>query len=183
MDPHLGMRRDKRGSSQVVAGPSVFLLSGDKYAGELFEFHQRCQGPFQGSRGKVGILSRPHLGKGPHLLLRGESPGFSQTVGGNLVFPSIYDRHQGPTRVASGKCSLHTSCKEPLMIPIYSVLGPMSSSGAEALTSGFLSSADMDLGVPIDFQQGSQASSHLETCRSAFLLRCNSRVRFLVELT
>ena len=47
--------------------------------------------------------------------------------------------------------------------------GPKSSSGAEAGTSGFLSSADMDLRVPMEFPQGSQASSHVETCKSALL--------------
>ena len=41
--------------------------------------------------------------------------------------------------------------------------GPRSSSGAEASTSGFLSSADMDLGVPIEFEQASQPSSRVET--------------------
>ena len=37
--------------------------------------------------------------------------------------------------------------------------GPRSSSRVEVGTSGFLSSADLDLRVPIEFQQGSQASS------------------------
>ena len=42
--------------------------------------------------------------------------------------------------------------------------GPRSSSGVEARTSGFLSSADMDLGVPpMELKQGSQALSHVET--------------------
>ena len=56
---------------------------------------------------------------------------------------------QGPARVASGKSSLHASCEGPLKIPLQSVPGLKSSSEAEAGTSGFLSSADMDLGVPI----------------------------------
>ena len=38
--------KEKRGSSKVVAGPSVFLSSGDGYVGELLELHQGCQGPF-----------------------------------------------------------------------------------------------------------------------------------------
>ena len=44
-------------------------------------------------------------------------------------------------------------------------------SGVEAGTSGFLSSADMDLGVPLEFPEGSQASSNVET-----------QVRFPLEL-
>ena len=58
-----------------------------------------------------------------------------------------------------------------------------SSSGVEARTSGLLSSADMDLGFPMEFQQWSQASSHVETCRYTFLLSCSSSVRLPVELT
>ena len=71
---------------------------------------------------------------------------------------------QGPTRVASGKSSLHACCEGPLGIPLQSVLGPRSSSGVESRTSGFLSSTDMDLWVPMEFPQGSQASSREETC-------------------
>ena len=61
--------------------------------------------------------------------------------------------------MASGKVSLHASCKGPLGIPLQSVLGPKSSSVAEAGPLGFLSSADMDLGAPLESSQGSQASS------------------------
>ena len=39
---------------------------------------------------------------------------------------------QGPTRMASGKASLHASCDGPLGIPLQSVPGPMFLSGAEA---------------------------------------------------
>ena len=40
----------------------------------------------------VGFLLRCRSGKGPHLSLRGESPGFSLVVAGNLGFLSSYDR-------------------------------------------------------------------------------------------
>ena len=69
----------------------MFLSTGDGYVGELLELHQGCQGLFQGSRGKVGFLSRCHCRKGPHLMLRGESPGFSRVEAGNLGFLSSYD--------------------------------------------------------------------------------------------
>ena len=91
MDPYLEMRRENRGSAWVVAGPSVFLSSGDGYVGELLELPQGCQRPFRGSRGKVGFLSRHCSGKGPHLALRGESPDFSRVEVGNLGFLSSYD--------------------------------------------------------------------------------------------
>ena len=37
----------------MLAGPSVFLSSGDGYFGQLLELLQRCEGPFRGSREKV----------------------------------------------------------------------------------------------------------------------------------
>ena len=42
--------------------------------------------------------------------------------------------HQGPTHVSPGKASLHASCEGSLGIPLQSVPGPMSSSGAESGT-------------------------------------------------
>ena len=80
------------------------------------------------------------------------------------------------------KSSVHASCEGPVRIPLQSGPGPRSSSGAEASTSGFLSSADMDHGIPTEFQQGSQASSRVETWKFAFLSTCNS-VKLPVELT
>ena len=74
-----------------------------------------------------------------------------------------------PPCVASGMSSLHVSHELPLGIPLKSVLGPRSSSGAEATNSGFLSSADKNLRVPTEFPQGSQALSHVVTGKSAFL--------------
>ena len=49
-------------------------------------------------------------------------------------------------------------------------------------SSGFLSSSDMDLGVPMEIQQGSQASSHVEAWNKAFLLSCKRGVKPHVEL-
>ena len=65
--------------------------------------------------------------------------------------------------MASGKACLQASCEGPLGIPLQSVLGPKISSGDEAGTRGFLSSVDMDLWVPLQSPQGSQASSQVET--------------------
>ena len=73
-----------------------------------------------------------------------------------LLFPW---ESPGSMRVARG----------PLGIPLLLLPWPRSSSGVEAGTSGFFSSADMELAVPLEFTQGSQVSSHVETCRSAFL--------------
>ena len=68
----------------------MFLSSGDGYLGNFL--HQGYQGHFRDARGKVRYLSRSCSGKGPHLVLKGESPGFSQVAEGNLGFLSSYDR-------------------------------------------------------------------------------------------
>ena len=54
---------------------------------------------------------------------------------------------------------------------------------AEATTLGFLSRADKDLGVPMDFPQGSLSSSPVETCKYTFLLSCNNSGKLPVLLT
>ena len=80
------------GLSGVEAEPEVLLSSGGGYFGEILELNQGCQGPFRGSRGKAGFLSRHCRGKGPHLAMRGESPAFSIVAAGKMVFLSSYDR-------------------------------------------------------------------------------------------
>ena len=145
-------------------GNSVFLSTGDGYVGELLELHQGCQGLFQGSRGKVGFLSRCHCRKGPHLMLRGESPGFSRVAARNFGFLSSNDG----------------DLRDPLVLPQESPVSMRVVKGFSGFFSSwcrgrgphleftpgisrFLSSADVNLGVPMEFQQGSQASSRVET--------------------
>ena len=136
-----------------------------------------------GLKREGGISLEMPSGKGHHLALRGESPGFSRVAEENLSLPS-YDRDlRDPLVGASGKSSLHASYEGPLGIPLKSVPRPWSSSGVEAGISRFLSRADMDLGVPLGFPQGSQASSRVDTCTSAFLSSCQSNVRLPVGLT
>ena len=64
----------------------------------------------------------------------------------------------------------------PLGSPLPSMLGPKILCGVGAGTSGFLSSADMDLGVLLESPQGSQSSSRVGACSCAFLSRCSSNV-------
>ena len=75
---------------------SVFLewrrvCRGDGYVGELLELPKGCQVPLRGSGGEVGYLSKRCSGKGPHPVLRGESPGLSPVRLGNLGFLSSCD--------------------------------------------------------------------------------------------
>ena len=71
-----------------------------------------------------------------------------------------------PMRVARG----------PLGIPLPSMPGPKTLCGVGGGTSGFLSSADMDLGVLLESPQGSQSSSRVGACTCAFLPSCSSSV-------
>ena len=60
--------------------------------------------------------------------------------------------------------------------------GHRSSSRVEAGTLGFLPSSDMDLRFPMEFQQGSQALSRVETWNSVSLSRWKRGERPPVEL-
>ena len=66
--------------------------------------------------------------------------------------------------------------RRPLGIPLPSMLGPKTLCGVGAGTLGFLSSADMDLGVFLESLQGSQSSSRVGECTCAFLPSCSSSV-------
>ena len=71
----------------------------------------------------------------------------------------------------------------PLGIPLQSQLGPRSSSGVEAGNSGFLSRADMDLGVHLGHPQWTKDSSRVEPCKSTLLSNQKSSARRPVLLT
>ena len=121
----------------------MFHSSADGYVGELLELHQGCQGPFLGSRGKVGFLSRRFSGKGPHLALRGESPGFARVAAGNLGFLLSYGR----------------DLREPLVLPQES---PVSMRIARH-PLGFLSSLCRVLGPHLKLKPEPQGSSPVLT--------------------
>ena len=153
-------------------------LEGEGYVEELPELRQGRQGTFLVSRRKVGFLSRRRSRKGTHLAW------FFSSCGRKLGVPlKLRWGTQGPASVASGNSSLHVSWEGTLGIPLQLLPGLRSSSGDEAATSGFLSLADMDLEVPMEFPERSQASSRVEMCKFSFLPSCNGKVRFPVELT
>ena len=64
----------------------------------------------------------------------------------------------------------------PLGIPLPSMPGPKTLCGDGARTSGFLSSADMDLEGLLESPQGSQSSSSVVACTCTFLPSCSSSV-------
>ena len=71
-----------------------------------------------------------------------------------------------PMRVARG----------PLRIPLPLMPGPKTLCGVGAETRGFLSSANMDLGLLLESPQGRQSSSQVGACTCAFLRSCISSV-------
>ena len=87
--------------------------------------------------------------------LMGEHPGFSRVAAGAL---DLRWGPQGPTLVASGKAVPMRVARGPLRIPLPSMPGPKTLCGVGAGTWGFLSRADMDLGVLQESPQGSQSS-------------------------
>ena len=85
---------------------------------------------------------------GENLLNFLELPQVPSTYDGDLRDPLWWTQETPvPMRVARG----------PLGIPLPSMLGPKTLSGVGAVTLGFLSSADMDLGVLLESPQGSQS--------------------------
>ena len=89
------------------------------------------------------------------------------TYDGDLRDPLWWPQERPvPMRVARG----------PLGIPLPSMLRPKTLCGVSAGTWGFLSSANMDLGVLLESPQGSQSSSRVGARKCAFLPSCSSSV-------
>ena len=100
-------------------------------------------------------LQTPH-GKGPHLALRGESPGFfelRQQTGVPLDLPR---GPQGSSHVDSGKASLHASCDGP---------------------SGFLCSRCRGRGPHLELRPNTQVSTPVLKWISGFLWSFHRGVR------
>ena len=112
---------------------------------------------FQGSRGKVGFRSRCCSGKGPHLALRGESPGFSRAEAANLGFLSSYDG----------------DFRDPLVSPQES---PVSLRVARGL-SGFLCIHCWGQGPHVEVRPEPQGSSPVPTWISRFIWSFHRGVR------
>ena len=109
----------------------------------------------------------PHLAGGENLLdfleLRQVLSSNDGDLRDPLWWPQARPVHR---RVAPG----------PLGIPLPSMPGPKTLCGVGAGTRGFLSSADMDLGVLLESPKESQSSSRMGACTWAFLPSCSSSV-------
>ena len=104
----------------------------------------------------MGLMSP----EGQNLLNFLELQQVLSTYDGDLRHPLWWPQERPvPMRVPRG----------PLGIPLPSMPGPKTLCGVGAGTLGFLSSADMDLGVLLESPQGSQSSSRMPACCCAFL--------------
>ena len=82
------------------------------------------------------------------------------TYDGDLRDPLLWPQERPvPMRVARG----------PLGIPLETMPGPKTFCGVGVGNGGFLSSADMDLGVLLESPQESQSSSQEGACTCAYL--------------
>ena len=89
------------------------------------------------------------------------------TYDGDLRDPLWWPQERPvPMRVARG----------PLGIPLPTMPGPKTFCGVGVGNGGFLSSADMDLGVRLESPQGNQSSSRVRSCTCAFFPNCSSSV-------
>ena len=117
---------------------------------------------------KVGFLERLQRRRASSHI-EGRNSWFFSSSESNLGVPLKSLGSQGPACVASGKSSLHASCEQPLGIPLQSVPGARSSSGAEARTSGFLWSFHMGVRPHLVWRLASPLSSRAVKVVSDFL--------------
>ena len=151
----------------------MFLLSGDGYVGEHLEFHQGCQVPFHISRRNVVFLSRHCSGKGPHLVWRGEFHGSCGVVLGSLGFLSscvgTWSTRSCFLREVRSAFKLRGAPRDSSRVTVGM---NRASSRVEEGTSEILSISDIHLEVSVEFEQGRQDSSYLQTLNLACLLSC-----------
>ena len=159
MDPHLEMRREQRGSSELWHDPWYSSRVETDISGNFLSFIKCANHPFEAQEGRMGFSQDTTVGKG-NISGRGENL---------LVFLELWQETWGSSRVTMGTSGTRSSClrkiRSPCELRVASwdsslvIPGLRSSSGVEAGTSGFLSSADMHPRVLMEFRQGSQASS------------------------
>ena len=121
------------------------------------------------ARGCTALLSRHGRGIGPQDAFKGESRGLSRVAARNPGFPRLVTVNSRASQGAYGKSGILWTWEEPLRAPLGLVQWKRASSRVEAGTSGFLSCSDVDLGLCMPFQTGSQVSTCVEAWNSAFL--------------
>ena len=186
------MKQGRRPTSQLEEGKTgLFLTCGGKcsvplecgrVSGKLLEFHKACQVPFRAPRGNVGFLWKRCSIKGPPQACRGEFRGFRGVVARSLGFLSNCVSTWGTCSCLLREIRSLALCGAPW--DSSRIAGGMNraSSRVEAVTSGFLSISEIDLGVYADLEQESHASSCVEARDSTCLSSCSWSVRPVVAL-
>ena len=146
-------------TSREKEGKMWFFLTCGRTLGVPLECRRMCQGSswvasklsrtLSRLKSEDGISLQRHSGKGPHLTLRGESPGFSRVAPENLGFLSGY----------------YLDFRDPLVLPQE---GQVSRRVARGLL-GFLSSQCRVLGPHLELRPQAQFSSLVMTWISGFL--------------
>ena len=197
MEPLLRNKEGKPGLFLICVGTLGIPLKWRRVCLGTPELPQGCQGPFRGSRGKVGFLSRSHIAKGPHLALRGESPGFSRDVAANVGLLSCLDgdfrdllmgpqENQVSKHVARGLsgflCShgwgggTHWSWGQKLRVSLQCQYGSRGSSEVSIGQSVLISCGDMQVCSLLELEKQFQASCRVDIGISGFLSRCQRAV-------
>ena len=179
----LPTKQRNRHSSRIDVGKTgLFLSCGRKlsfplkwvrYLRKLLGFHKRFQVPFQVPRGNVGFLGKRCSVKGPHLVWRGEFHGFFGVVLGSLGFLSSCMGTWGTRSCFLRKVRSAFELRRAPQDSSHVTVGMnRASSRVEEGTSEILSISDIHLEVSVEFEQGRQDSSYLQTLSLACLLSC-----------
>ena len=78
--PSCRYQEGRRGSKEVVPGPSVFPSGQPRVSGDFWGSQEGCQGPSHPSGRNRGLPLRRRRGQGPHLAKRWEPRGFSRVA-------------------------------------------------------------------------------------------------------
>ena len=76
----------RRGSDEVVSGPSVFPSREPGMSGNFWGSHERCQVLFRTSGRNLGLPLRRRSGQGPHPTKTLEPRGFSRVAAGSWSY-------------------------------------------------------------------------------------------------
>ena len=101
----------RRGSDEVVLGPSVFPSREPGMSGNFWGSHEGCQVPFRTSGRNMGLPWRRRSGQGPHLAETLEPRGFSRLAAGCLSYDGDF---RLPLGLALGSPIFHLRCEGKL---------------------------------------------------------------------
>ena len=164
--PSCRVQEERRGSEEVVS-ENLVSSQGDRYVKELCGSHQGFQVPFRTSSQNLGLLMRPHRGKGLHLAIEGNNVDFlelrrdSRVTSGKsgclLCWPREVQSSVRVLRESWGLLSSHFSVNRPRLglcpETIFPLQGRQGSRGCipdSAGESGLVSSGSKELRSPLE---------------------------------